>query len=97
MGITVEKTGITNLGEMKNILENEGYHGIFSWSDSPGSSYDWHTHPEEEVRWVISGSITIGHEGGEVLLQSGDRMNVPAGTRHWAESPGGVTYICGSK
>lgn len=93
----VVHTGITNPEEIKKILEKEGYFNIFSWCDGAGSFYDWHTHPYEEVRWVYEGEVIMGTEEGEVILKAGDRLDLPAGTRHWAKSKNGVCYICGSK
>jgi len=60
--------------------------------------HDWHTHPFDEVRWVLKGEITIGTEDEVITLKAGDRLNVPAGARHWAKvGDEGVVYICGSK
>ena len=40
----------------------------------------------------------MGTENGVVTLKAGDRMDVPAGTRHWARvGDEGVVYVCGSK
>lgn len=93
----VVHTGITDPDKIKKVLEEEGYFNIFSWCDSPGSFYDWHTHPYEEVRWVYEGEVVMGTEYGEVILKPGDRLDLPAGTKHWAKSKNGVCYICGSK
>ncbi|ADU96678.1 cupin domain-containing protein [Thermovibrio ammonificans] len=94
----VEKTGITDKEEVFRRLREEGYTNLYVWSDSPGTFYDWHTHPFNEVRWVLSGRITMGTREGVVTLGPGDRLEVPAGTEHWAEvGPEGVTYVCGSK
>ena len=47
-----------------------------------------HTHSEDEVRFTVKGSgvFHIHPDGGPVfavLVESGDLINVPAGTRHW--------------
>jgi 1,2-dihydroxy-3-keto-5-methylthiopentene dioxygenase len=49
---------------------------------------DEHTHSEDEVRFTVKGSgiFHIHPEGGPVfavLVESGDLINVPAGTKHW--------------
>ncbi len=97
MNVKVEHTNISNLEEIKNRLIKEGYSGIYTWCDSPGTFYDWHTHTYDEVRWVYEGSVIIGHEGGQVELKPGDKMEIKAGTRHWAKTETGVCYVCGSK
>ena len=93
----VVKTGIKDKEEIKKILEEEGYSNIFEWCDGAGSFYDWHIHPYQEVRWVYEGEVVMGTEEGEVVLKEGDRLDLPAGTRHWAKTTKGVCYICGSK
>ena len=47
-----------------------------------------HTHSEDEVRFTVKGQgvFHINPDGGPVFgvtVQSGDLINVPAGTRHW--------------
>ena len=92
------KTGLTkDKEEATAILREEGYANIYEWSDQPGSRYGWHTHPEDEVRWILSGSITIGTEETEHTLNPGERLNVPAETRHYAHTETGVTYLCASR
>jgi len=93
----IENTDITNVSEIKQILEREGYSNIFTWCDGAGSFYDWHTHPYEEVRWVYEGEIVIGTEEGEIILKAGDRLDLPPGAKHWAKTEKGVCYVCGSK
>ncbi len=97
MKTRVISTNITDPELIKNQLKKEGYKDIFSWSDSPNSFYDWHTHPYDEVRWVYSGEVIIGTEEGEFLLKPGDKMEIKPNTKHWAKSEKGVSYICGSK
>jgi len=94
----VERTGITDREEVFKKLSEEGYENLYIWRDAPGVYYDWHTHPFDEVRWVLEGEITMGTEEGVITLKAGDRLNVPAGTRHWAKvGEEGVVYVCGSK
>jgi len=95
--VIVRKTGITNVKEIKKILKIEGYSSIYSWTDYPGTKYDWHAHSYREVRWVYKGKVIIGYEGGEVILEPGDMLEIEAGTKHWAKTDEGVSYICGSK
>jgi quercetin dioxygenase-like cupin family protein len=46
---------------------------------------------------VYKGSIVIGTEEGTFELKEGDRLEIKAGTRHWARTQEGVCYVCGSK
>ncbi|WP_187646927.1 cupin domain-containing protein [Nitrosophilus labii] len=92
-----EKTGITDVEEVKKILEDEGYFNIFVWRDTKGTFYPTHTHPYDEVRWVIEGEIVIANDEAEFLLGPGDRLNSPPNTPHWAKVISNITYVCGSK
>ncbi len=49
----VVETGITDESEIRQILEEEGCFNIFRWSDAASTLYSEHTHPHEEVRWVL--------------------------------------------
>jgi len=93
----IKKTGITNKEKIIKKLESEGFDNIFVWCDNPGTFYDWHTHQYQEVRWVYKGEIIMGTEDGEVILTEGDRLDLPANTKHWAKTQRGVCYVCGSK
>jgi len=94
----VEKTGIRDVKEAMKRLKEEGYTNIYTWEDPPNAYYNWHTHPYEEVRWVLKGEITIGTKEKVYKLKSGDKLKVPAGTKHWAKvGEEGVVYLCGSK
>lgn len=97
MAVDLKKGNSTNYNEVAQTLKKEGCFNIFKWSDPPGSEYGWHTHPHDEVRWVLKGSILIGTENGDLLLSAGDRLNVKADTKHWAKSGEGVTYVCATQ
>ncbi|HET9521810.1 MAG TPA: hypothetical protein VFO73_12235 [Candidatus Limnocylindrales bacterium] len=66
-----------------------------SWSNGPGDRYGAHEHGYDKVLVVASGSIRFGLvDRGEIAeLVVGDRLDLPAGTRHDAVvGPDGV--IC---
>lgn len=67
-----------------------------AWSNAPGDRYAAHEHGFDKVLACASGSIRFGlpasHE--TVDLAVGDRLDLPAGTRHDAlVGPGGVTCL----
>jgi uncharacterized protein YjlB len=55
-----------------------------SWSNGPGDRYGAHEHGYDKVIVVAAGSIVFGlpADGGSVALETGDRLELPAGTRH---------------
>jgi len=67
-----------------------------SWSNGPGDRYGAHDHDYDKVIVVERGSIRFGlvDAAESVELAAGDRLELPAGTRHDAVvGPGGVTCL----
>jgi quercetin dioxygenase-like cupin family protein len=67
-----------------------------AWSNGPGDRYGAHDHGYDKVIVVESGSIRFGlvDRGDAVELAEGDRLELPAGTRHDAiVGPAGVTCL----
>jgi quercetin dioxygenase-like cupin family protein len=56
---------------------------------NPGGATPRHTHPGEEVAYILEGQVTIELEGKPpVALKAGDVFFVPAGTVHMAKNSG---------
>jgi quercetin dioxygenase-like cupin family protein len=55
-----------------------------SWSNGPHDRYGAHDHAYDKVLVVAAGSITFGLPdlARSVELMPGDRLDLPAGTRH---------------
>jgi quercetin dioxygenase-like cupin family protein len=67
-----------------------------SWGNAPGDRYSGHEHGYDKVLVCVRGSIRFGlpDTGGAVDLAAGDRLDLPAGTRHDAIVGGdGVTCL----
>ena len=66
---------------------------------APGASFPRHTHPGEEIIYVIVGSLEYEVAGKPVTVNAGGVLFVPAGTIHAARNVGTVpaaelgTYI----
>lgn len=64
------------------------------WGNGPGDTYAWHEHGYHKVLYCVNGSIVFHTEGGDLPLRSGDRLDLPAGTRHAATvGPDGVRCV----
>jgi uncharacterized protein YjlB len=66
------------------------------WSNGPGDRYAAHEHGYDKVIVVERGSIAFGlpADGRSVALDAGDRLELPAGTRHDAVAGStGVTCL----
>ncbi len=58
---------------------------VYSWSNAPGDRYGEHQHPYVKVLYCTAGSIEFRTaDGRTIALGPGDRMVLPAGTRHSA-------------
>lgn len=65
-----------------------------AWSNGPGDRYSTHTHDYDKVLICVAGSITFHTPDGDVALEAGDRLDLPAGTPHAATvGPGGVDCL----
>ena len=81
--------------ELERRLRDEGLDPS-RWSNGPGDRYSAHDHGYDKVIVVERGSIRFGLPSlGEVVdLALGDRLDLPAGTRHDAiVGPSGVTCL----
>jgi quercetin dioxygenase-like cupin family protein len=56
----------------------------YSWSNGPGDVYNAHSHGYDKVVYVVRGSITFGlpTENHTMVLNAGDRLDLPAGIVH---------------
>ncbi len=70
---------------LRSILADEDLHP-YVWSNGPGDVYGAHSHSYHKVIYVIRGAITFGlpDSGDRVTLNSGDRLELPAGITHHA-------------
>ena len=68
---------------LRSILADEDLHP-YVWSNAPGDVYGAHSHAYHKVIYVIRGSITFGLPDSDdsVTLNSGDRLELPAGITH---------------
>ncbi len=58
---------------------------------APGAAFGMHTHPGEEVAYVLEGSLEYQFEGKPpITLKVGDSLFIPAGTPHAARNVGSV-------
>jgi uncharacterized protein YjlB len=92
-------------GDLTSRLEREGLErdGLVregldpgTWSNGPGDVYGAHEHGYDKVIAVERGSIRFGlpATGETIDLVAGDRLELPAGTRHDARvGPDGVACL----
>jgi quercetin dioxygenase-like cupin family protein len=81
--------------ELSVRLRTEGLHPG-TWSNGPGDRYAPHEHGYDKVLVCTAGSIRFGmpSRGITIDLVAGDRLDLPAGTRHDAiVGAAGVTVL----
>ena len=50
----------------------------------PGARTNWHTHPEGQILYVVTGEGRAQKEGGEVVASgTGDVVYFAPGEKHW--------------
>jgi quercetin dioxygenase-like cupin family protein len=80
--------------ELEARLAAEGLEfGLFT--DPPRTKYGRHKHDFNDFIIIVSGKMKLGIDGHEWILKSGDRIDLPANTPHWAEvmGRGPVQYL----
>jgi quercetin dioxygenase-like cupin family protein len=81
--------------ELRARLSAEGLEAS-SWGNGPFDRYGEHRHPYDKVLVAAAGSITfhLPELGRDVLLEAGDRLELPTGTLHGADvGSTGVTCL----
>jgi len=93
--------GVKRTDLQKHNIEAPGYETIQARIDlEPGAAVGMHSHPGEEVIYVLEGIFEYQIEGEKpVILKAGEVLFVPAGKNHSAKNIGKVkaselaTYI----
>lgn len=77
---------------MMNILESEGYE-VVSYTYRPGTAFPPHEHSQDKCDAVIEGTFRLTVDGTDYDLGPGDRLCIPAGTRHAAQVVGSASVL----
>lgn len=78
--------------KMMTLLECEGYEvAVYTYRE--GTVFAEHEHAQEKCDAVLEGVLRITVGGEAYDLKAGDRLYLPAGTRHGAEVVGGKTVL----
>ena len=90
---TQAQNGVTRTDLQRHDLSAPGREAIQVRVDlAPGVAFGKHTHPGEEIIYVLEGTLEYQLEDKPpVTLKAGDVLFIPAGTVHSARNPGSVT------
>ena len=65
-------------------LSDQGPLNVLAVQFAPGSRTDWHSHPEGQVLYVVSGAgLVQSADGHRVEIAPGDVVHAPPGEVHW--------------
>jgi quercetin dioxygenase-like cupin family protein len=84
------QAGVTRLNLQRHDISVVGHEAIQVRVDfQPGAVAPRHTHPGEEIVYVLKGSLEYRLDGkAPVTLKAGDVIFIPAGTIHEAKNVG---------
>jgi quercetin dioxygenase-like cupin family protein len=96
-----QRTGIKRTDLLRRDLSTPGREVVQVRVDfDPGAAFGKHSHPGEEIAYVLEGSLEYEVDGKPpVTLNAGDVLYIPAGTIHAAKNVGSgngaelATYI----
>jgi quercetin dioxygenase-like cupin family protein len=97
----VQQQGIKRTDLLRHDLDVPGREVVQVRVDfAPGAAFGRHSHPGEEIAYVLEGSLEYQFDGKPpVTLKAGDALFIPAGTIHAAKNVGSgngaelATYI----
>jgi quercetin dioxygenase-like cupin family protein len=91
-GAQAQTPGITRTDLQRHDLSVPGHEAFQVRVDfAPGAAFGRHTHPGEEIIYVLEGSLEYEIEGKPpATLKAGDVLFIPAGTIHAAKNVGSV-------
>jgi quercetin dioxygenase-like cupin family protein len=88
-----QQAGIKRTDLQRHDLSAPGREAIQVRVDfEPGAAFGRHTHPGEEIIYVLEGTLEYQVEGkAPMTLKAGEVLFIPAGTIHAAKNVGSVT------
>lgn len=84
---------LPSMEQVKMIFEAEGLSPVEE-AFPPQTLIPDHRHPFDEIRMVIQGAMFLNISGNQLLLRPGDRIEIPANTRHSKNVEGQETCVC---
>jgi quercetin dioxygenase-like cupin family protein len=90
--LNAQTTGFNRVVLQKQDISVANHEAISARGEfQPGGSIGKHTHPGEEVGYILEGQVVMEVEGKPALtLKAGDVFFIPAGTVHAAKNVGKV-------
>ncbi|MEP6471456.1 MAG: cupin domain-containing protein [Acidobacteriota bacterium] len=77
---------------MMGLMESEGYE-VASYAYREGTAFSSHEHEQDKCDGVVQGLLRVTVRDDVYDLGPGDRLYLPAGTRHSAQVVGAQTVL----
>jgi quercetin dioxygenase-like cupin family protein len=88
--LSADQVGFKRVELQRHDIGDPGHEAVLARGEiNPGAAVPRHSHPGEEVAYVLEGPVTLEVDGKPpVTLQAGDVFFIPAGTVHSAKNAG---------
>jgi quercetin dioxygenase-like cupin family protein len=88
--LNAQQPGFKRVELQRHDVGNPGHEAVMMRGEfNVGAAVPMHTHPGEEVAYILEGEIALAVEGKPtVTLKPGDVFFIPAGTHHSAKNAG---------
>jgi quercetin dioxygenase-like cupin family protein len=92
VGVSAQQAGFKRTVLQQGDLSAPGREAVMAVAElQPGAASGRHTHPGEEIAYVLTGPVVIEFDGKpSKTLQTGESFLIPAGTVHNARNMGGA-------
>lgn len=85
--IALAQAGTSRTEVQRHDLAQPGHEVVQVRVDfAPGAAFGRHTHPGEEIAYVLEGSLVYELDGKTIALRAGQSLYIPAGTVHAARN-----------
>jgi quercetin dioxygenase-like cupin family protein len=66
---------------------------VASWTFEAGTTLPAHSHPHEQITWVVSGTLKLTIDGTPHVLNPGDSAVIPGGAVHEVTTETAVVVV----
>jgi quercetin dioxygenase-like cupin family protein len=84
---------VPDKSQMLMMFETEGLEPVEEVLEA-GQTIPDHRHPFDEIRMVATGQLMLDIAGNQMLLRPGDKVVIPANTRHSKRAEGTEECVC---
>lgn len=79
--------------QIKRLFQAEGLEPYEEYTSQSEEITD-HRHPFDEIRMVAEGELLLNIAGNQLLLRSGDKIVIPANTKHSHKANANSDCLC---